>query len=310
MTAPMTASALLEAVKLRTFEPDSQEAITDAEILDIAWSEMTSVIYPKLIAADAGLFATTVKLQVNSRGRVRLPGDMCGVRVYSVKAGNGETERTIRQVSPHESKNSYLSEGFYFENGELVLVNHTQIADGVTVRYPVRPGRFFVPPATEYYLYSLSASLGYVELPTPPADSFPSSDPDNGDLLSKVNFQLCTSPYTVIPAEIPFDSAGATEFTYAACPTHRQDAFKDVDFQAGDVAVLAGRVRYIPLPTECFDWLVQRTALRCLEYLGKTAQIQLLQDKLADMEAAMVSLYTPRSSGNSKFISPIGGLLG
>lgn len=306
----MTSAQLLDGIKLRTFQPEDQTTFTDSEILNIAWEEMTSVIMPILIGSGANLFATTFVASKNSKSRIRLPGDVCGARLYSVKLLDSGEEREIPQVSPFDAKQRLPGRGFYLENGEIVLVNCDNFNGSIVVSYPHRPGRFQLASDTTLRVPAYVGGVGYFEAPSAIGDIFPTIDPLT-NVEQRINFQLSTSPFTIIPAEVKVSALVGYEYCPpASCRAERRSQFESTEFQEGDMAIADNTCYFVPLPTECFDWLIQRAALRMLEYQGKQESIQRMQDKLADMEANMKALYSPRSSGNPKIIGQTNDLLG
>lgn len=298
-----TAADLLADIKKRTFAPEDQTTFTDAEMLDVAWKEMVGVIYPKLIAARSDFFSTVIKVSPNAAKKIRLPGDIVGGRIYDLKIGAGETERFIKMVSPHDANSSW-QEGFWIENGEIVFTDATILEDSVYIRYPVRPGRFQLSTETSLRYACSGGGLAAITFDDVITDVLQSTNPDTGS-ATKIDIQIASSPHTIVPLNVPWADASGdalTGLTSDDALAARQYMASRFEFQEGDLAIVGGTCWYVPLPTDCCDWLVQRSALRILEYMNKTEAVNALSQKLADIEKDIAALYAPRSSGNPKTI--------
>ena len=261
----------LADVKGKLFLPIQQVTFTDQQILDIAYEEMMSSVYPKIMGCREGYFSAFVDVAISSTRRYRIPKRAIGGKIYDIQITDGGAVFSLNQVHRFDIQRR---EGFYLDNSDIVLTSQTRQQGTMRIVYPVRPYPFTASPAT-----TTVASVGSG---TCTASIAPG--------VSTADIQQPNSPFSIIA---PDCAVSGTSLTFNS----------DLNVAAGDLISKDGTTPMVPLPIEAQDLLALRTAHRILGYLGQAARQGALAEKIKDSEAYVLNLMSPRVDGEEKVIN-------
>lgn len=256
----------LADVKGKLFLPIQQVTFTDQQILDIAYEEMMSSVYPKIMSCREGFFSAFTDVAITTARKYRIPKRAIGGKLYDIVVTDGGMSFSLNMVHRYDVSRR---EGFYIDGSDIVLTSGTRSTGTMRISYPVRPYPFTVSPQTTTVASVTSTT------------ATPTTGTPTGDI------QQPNSPFSLIAVDCAFQ--GGTLITNA-----------DFNVQVGDILPLDGTTPYIPLPIEAHDLLALRTAMRILAYIGHDSRANALGEKMKDSERYILDLMSPRVDGEEK----------
>lgn len=134
MSSILTTDKLVKTIKRRGFVPNSQETMTDEDLLQIATEEMNFAIVPMLMRAQEEhlVYTFDVDFELN-KSKYEIPDRAHGnkLRDVSLIDNNGNVYEMFRysldEVSDfNRNGNRSNTRGFYIENNQVVLLGELQ----------------------------------------------------------------------------------------------------------------------------------------------------------------------------------------
>jgi hypothetical protein len=280
----MSVINLISDIKRKAQMGQSQQTITDADILDIANREMQSYMAPKLVTVQERYFSSFVEYQITAtRSRYRIPSRCVGGRVLDVTiiASNGYEYRVPRL---HPTENQRINFGFSIDGRDILLSQSTNFGGGVLrIYYQLRPSTL-VTTVSGANVTAVSAS--------------------------NIATTLAAGVYDVIATtglgQVVIPDAVGTGIGFMSQPTGwvvQQDMTNFVS--VGDRAVASGLTDVVPLPLELHDVLAFRCAMRLKQMQGLSDDYASLRAVYEEVEAAAMNLVTPRSENAEKAIKAV-----
>lgn len=280
----MSVSGLITDIKRKAQMGQSQQTISDADILDIANRELQSYMAPKLVTVQERYFSAFVEYTISpTRSRYRIPARCVGGRVLDVTivASNGYEYRVPRL---HPTENQRINFGFSIDGRDVLLSQTTNFGGGILrIYYQLRPSTL-VSAVSGATVTAVTASNIVTTLG---AGSF--------DIIAASGL-----------GQIVVPSAVGTGVGVMGAPTAwitSQDLTNYVS--VGDRAVPEQTTDIVPLPTELHDILAFRCAMRLKQMQGLSDDYASLRAVYEEVEAAAMNLITPRSENAEKAIKAV-----
>lgn len=306
-----TSDALIEDIKRRTFMPISQITFTDDDIIDFADEEIQVGIVPLLMSVredylvqfkDDPIDADIVSYPMHERAIVQKLKDVTVLDPNSSQ--QTPFEISIPRLQSDQARTQQLNNypGFYIRNNRVVLQNPGAFS-GQTLRqyYFLRPSKLRstinssqitrVGPDTNSPI--LAANQVEVSL-IPTEYGTASTFNQTVDLVRGVpGFEI-----------LEMDAVGSFNINTLIVTFNNLTELPE-QLQAGDWVSLAGESPVPQIPVELHPVLAQRAAIKVLEGMGDTNNLQLAQGKLKEMEKALLGLLSNRVEGEpQKVLNP------
>lgn len=285
-----TTADLLSLVKKKCFIPETQDTLSDDDILEIATAELKDNLVPMIIATREGFFMAdkTVQPSEFNNNATRIPHRAIGMALREVKLLNGSWEVDIARTD-EQTKGRYTNSGypsaFTIEGNKLVIIGSVSLP--VKLYYLRRPSELV---QTEDAMAITDISSDRKTLTVSSVLSTFAAD-------TKIDLVKATPGFEVTDESLSIDSVTATEIVFAS-------AVSD-DVEVGDWISLEDTTPVPQIPTELFSLLAQATAVQVFDSLGDFEAKQSAEAKLMKMADAALTLLTPRVAGESKsFIAP------
>lgn len=285
-----TTTDLLNSVKRRAQLPDDSGTLSDSDILAFASDELQNVIYPRLMAMNEWHYAYTYTEPASSSREYRINPRTAGNRIISVEYTSDSVDyRFIRYRHPLTQANTQelAWENYSIYGNNIVLSDGCPTSGTLRIRAVLRPSQLVSSGCT--------AITGYV--PTPESLIVTSSSGFTANQL--IDIQYGTSPYEVFSITSVSSVPDGTHVIAASMPTN--STFPVSSISPGRLCP-AEQTDRPQLPDELHDYLAQRTAIRCMEARGMTADMNNHLRKLQDLEGAFDRLVAPRNKGEFKAI--------
>lgn len=285
-----TTTDLLNSVKRRAQLPDDSGTLSDSDILAFASDELQNVIYPRLMAMNEWHYAFTYTDTVTSAREYRINSRAAGNRIISVEYTSDSVDyRFIRYRHPLTQANTQelAWENYSIYGNKIVLSDGCPTSGTLRIRAVLRPSQLVSSGCQAI----TSVDVGNSTLNVASSSGF-SAD-------QVVDFVYSSSPYELWTTETVFSIPSGTEIKMVGGA-----------IDSTWTAVVAAGIRICPqeqtdrpqLPDELHDYLAQRTAIRCMEARGMTADMNNHLRKLQDLEGAFDRLVAPRNKGEFKAI--------
>lgn len=304
---PKTTTDLIANVRRRAqLSNDSGQAISDADILVMASDEFQNVIAPKIYAFRGWHFATQKTYTLSTTRTYRIPDRAAGGTIISVEIVDSPINRPVNLVHPLQVKD--FGERYYLYANNIVLSNGAPSSGSMLVKYLMLPNSL-----TQLSMgltgYTSITGVGTYSLNTMPSNT----------LLFDVSYGV--SPYEILATSVPgsIDVPGAGQITLSLGTDAQLALYGTVpgmiaaDFQA---IVTAQNTNQTPivitqvgnslspqLNDEFHDFLAQRTAMRAMEAIGHSEDLQNMSQKLQDLESSFMKAIEPRERGDFKVIA-------
>lgn len=308
MSAYLTSSTLIEAIKREGMIPSTQNTFADEDFLALANQEMRISLIPSVMMYHEEYFvidSDPIEIEADV-SNYSIPYRAIGMKFREIfyKDSNGNL-RHMSRVSPDERpymQNSNISGSYiyYFIRGnEVVLMPDvgSNPTGSLVFSYWLRPNEL----VSEDRVATITAITTDTSTTTYTVDSVPT-----GFSTSVTLDLLQTRPgHKTLAMDITATSINSTNKTIT---------FDNDDVPSGlivgDYIAFSGECIIPQVPSDLHDVLAQRVAARCLQALGDTAGLQAANAKLTEMEVKTGTLVDNRSEGNPVKISNKHGLLG
>lgn len=289
MALSYTTDKLIETVKRRGSIPTTQALFTEQQFVDIANDEMEVTLVPALMAVNEEFFVQYIDVVVPATASpyaIDIPKQAIGMKlrdVVWVDDPNGALRNLPRLELERISSTEILGEvsyaGFMLQGNQVILTPSTS---GGTLRlyYYARP--------LNLCLLSESGKITSVD----PINNLITVDnlPNSWQVGDTVN---------VIGSYQPFATRIASGvITLLSSPSIELDTVEGV--QVGDYIALEGYAPIPQLPVEAHKILAQAAAVKALEAMGDQAGMQVAEIKLQSNLQSMLTLITPRVTGEVK----------
>lgn len=311
-----SSDALINDVKRRTFVPVSQITYSDEDILNFADEEIQVGIVPMLMKVredylvaykeDAIGSGSALSYEMHPRAIAQKLKDV--TIIFATSNPDLPIETSLPRIQSDQATNGLVNgyPGFYLRNNRVYLQNPTTFA-GQTLRqyYFLRPSKLVlsiqacqitrVGPDTN----SPALAANQVEVSLIPSD-FGTTTTFSQTVDLNRNVPGFESLHMDIQADFNINTLIVTFPTLTSLPDQ---------LAAGDWVCLAGETVNPQLPVELYPILAQRVAVKLLEGMGDSNNLQLAQGKLKEAEAAVLGLISNRVEGEpQKIVNPFSTL--
>lgn len=289
--AKYTSQDLITIVKQKAFIPGTQSTFSDADILNLADSEMRDYILPKIKQTREEFFVTFTDYTVSSgTSSVLVPDRAVGNSFRQIVALDGTIERPLARMEIEDkthSSSTGLVRGYYLQGNKIHLIG--TYSGIMRVYFLTRPGRLVLPSA--------SAKITSI---TPGATTTvfaAASLPSSWAASETVDMIRATSGFSTLATDISATISG----TSITIP----NADIPDDFSVGDYISLEDESPIPQVPPEWYSFLAQAVASQILESLGDYEALERSDKKKKEMEENALSLISARVQGTSKkIVSP------
>lgn len=309
-----SAEDLIESVKRRASIPNSEDLLTDDDILRFANEEMDMEMCPLITMKHEDYFLVRELIQIDlTNNRYPIPYRAMGAKIrelaYQPDLSNPNDLREMRRISPNDlaatSNRTSTSRHFYFEGENIVLWgrNEALISGYLVVFYFMRPNSLVTfDKVAEIKSFDLAAGTFVVD-----------KIPTEFKIGAKIDFIRSQAPNKILEYDITIRDIDATNNIitfdpndYAAQP-HMGNAMTQV--AADDQICLAGETNLINIPAELHVMLAQMTAARILDAIGDKENLAQANDKLLRMESNAQAFLDNRDEGSPYKVRPRNSLL-
>lgn len=304
----MTSEDLLNSIKRRGNIPDTQDMITDNEILEFANEEMSLNLIPLVYSKHEDYYLTheTIPL-VSGKTRYPIPYRSIGTKVREIGyTTNGEGLSEMRRISVDDVTTSpnYTDsvKHYYFEGEEIVLLNSssTNLTGSLVVFYHMRPNALVLSERvgiiTGFTADPLNADRTVITL---------KKAPENFVVGNSVDFLKTKSPHRVVSFDVDILEVN-TNSNYFSVLT----AAIPESIVIGDRVASSGETDILNVPSEFHVLLAQMTVERVLEAIGDTEGLKNAAAKLQKMEQNSSLLLVNRAIGSPTKIRVRNGTIG
>jgi hypothetical protein len=277
--------------------PGDQSTFTDQDFLDMLNEEIQYFAIPHLLQThEEYLLSFEDRELVVGKNKYRIPERAVGNKlreVAYVDSSNNYYELSRISVEDLvEYTDNYVnnvSETFYVENNQIVLVDELPFSTGVLrMFYYMRPSKL-VTDAEAATITSIDRTSGVISV---------SNFQDNFINLEEVDFVFHESPNRVIDINKTPTAANPVTNSVTFALTDIPD-----DLEVGDYINFANESIVPQLPTELHPVLAQRVAVAALEALGDQEGLSLAQNRLDKMERSTLDLIDNRVEGAQEKIT-------
>lgn len=307
-----TTTNLINDIKRRTFMPSSQITYSDDDILNYADEELQTRIVPLLMSVredylvayqEDTISASTAGYDIPERAIGMKLKDVTVVETTAPATPPGSVvEISIPRIQsdqgPTRMMNNYP--GFYVRENQIILQNPDAF-NGYFLRqyYFKRPNKLvsanqgakITAVGPQAFVPVLAANQVLVEsIPT----AFGSSN--------TADFVQGKPGFRTIDMDLPITCSGLI-ITFTSL-TELPD-----NLQVGDWVCLAAESTIPQIPVELHPVLAQSVAVKILEGLGDTTNLQAAQVKLKEVEHSVLTMISNRVEGEpQKIVNPYGPL--
>lgn len=290
-----TTTDLVEGIKRTAHVPQGNSTFTFDGFLDIADIEMRTGIAPKIASCRENYWLTTQTLPIDhSTNRYAIPSKALGNAIVDIKVNSGGSIyiHLVRlEVSDLYSPQftTIPAYGYYIEDGWVKLIPTTLTGDVIMWYYRI-PSQL-VPTSSCGQITAIDFNTGEVTVNAVPSGFVGGGELDIVSQSPGFNVLLKdTEPDSIVSNVITFDSVPST-------------------VSVGDWVCLSGQSCVVQCPLEWMGVLEQRCAVRIYEIQGYLDKKKIAEESLEKMEAAALSLVSPRTVENAKVILGGGSLL-
>jgi len=299
---------LIDSVKRRANIPDSQDMVTDVEILDYANEELALNLVPLIISKHENYFLTMELVPtITDVKEYQIPYRSIGNRIREAAFTDNETPSPsyieLHQIpvdditsSFNRINGSYGSNRFYIRDESIVLDSSDNSLDYnfIAMWFNIRPNQL-VDSARVSVITGVDRTTGIVTV---------SSIPDNFSASSQIDFIRTKSPHRILSYDIGIVDINASAKFFQF----------DVDdipqkLEVGDRICLANESDLVNIPSELHVMLAQSVSNRLLESMGDLENLSAGNKKLQKMEHNSQFLLDNRVEGSPIKARPKNGLL-
>lgn len=306
-----TSDSLIQDIKRRTFMPISQITYDDADILDFADEEIQIGIVPLLMSVREDYLVTykedaitsgKISYDMHKRAIVQKLKDVTVVSPNSDPVNPIET--SIPRIQSDQASTRLLNNypGFYVRNNKVILQNPDAFAGQSLRQY------YFLRPS------KLVTSINASKVTRVGPDTNSPALAANQVEVSLIPTEFGTSATFNQTVDIVRGSPGFEILSMDATASFNINTlivtFSNLTtlpegIEVGDWVCLAGETVVPQIPVEMHPILAQRAAIKILEGMGDSNNLQLAQGKLKEMEKAVLGLLSNRIEGEpQKVVNP------
>lgn len=307
-----TSDALINDIKRRTFMPISQITYSDEDILNFADEEIQVGIVPMLMSVREDYLVNYKEDSIGSGSAVSYAMHPRAIAqklkdvtiIFSTSNPDLPIETSLPRIQSDQATNGLVNgyPGFYLRNNRVYLQNPTTFAGQILRQYYfLRPSKLVlanqacqvlrVGPDTN----SPALAANQVEVSLIPSDfgTALTFDQTVDIVRNEPGFEI-----------LSMDAVG-TFNTNTLIVTFSSLTSLPEQLQAGDWICLAGESVVPQIPVEMQPILAQRVAVKILEGMGDSNNLQLAQGKLKEAEKAVLGLISNRVEGEpQKVVNP------
>jgi len=306
----MTSSDLLSSVKRRGNIPDTQDMITDDEILEFANEEMLLNLIPLIYSKHEGYYLRSAEIPLES-GVTRYPipyrGIGAKVREIHYKSVAGEVSEMFgisvddlgSGVSVGNESDSVFN--YHFEGEEIVLFTNknANLTGYLVVFYFLRPNALVKSERVGIIQNIINdVTPGYKQIYL---TSFPDAFLNGGE----IDFIKTKSPHRVVDYDIPLFSINSNNKYVVVAESNIPSSIN-----VGDRIALAGETDIVNAPSDMHVLLAQYTVERVLEAIGDSEGLRNASAKSAKMEQNANTILANRNIGSPTKVRVRNGTIG
>jgi hypothetical protein len=306
--------AIVSSVYRAILSPNSQNTLQPADIIAFADQEMRTTIVPLVLAAQEEFWVTNFDQPViqNQYAYTIPPRAAFATWRDVVFVDHNFNEINMSMLSPEYLKLTYPAGGnpplyvfgFILKNDQIILYpNSAGTPTQYTLRMKIkrRPNNL-TETSNCAQITAINTATNVVTCATVPS-TWANTDtfdiiPNSPQFTSRQDNQTVSAVVTGINGTLTFTSPGEDyhRFPYQPYPA------LPVGLSVGDW-VCPAEMSCIPqVPYDMFPLLVQRAAIRCLEALGDTQNLQVAERRYQDQAADFARTVSPRIDGTPKKI--------
>ena len=291
---------LIASVKRKASIPDSQNYISDDEILDFANEELSMNLIPLIMSKHEDYFLIReVVTLVADQTEYAIPYRSLGSKVREVAYmdSSGNLYEMFRK-SIDDITNGYSSNSrhFHIENENIKIhCNNSSIPTGsIVFFYDLRPNSLVLSEriGTITSIDSTTGLIGFTSFPTHFAENM------------LIDFIKTKSPHKILDFDVTVTAVDSANKTITVDPDNIPSTLT-----INDRVGLAGESDLINIPSELHSMLAQACASRFLESIGDLGNLKAANVKLSEMKDNTSSLITNRVTGSPMKAKPRNGLL-
>jgi hypothetical protein len=307
-----TSDALIKDIKRRTFMPISQITYDDSDILDFADEETQVGIVPLLMSVredylvtykEDAIQADTVAYNMHKRAIVQKLKDVTVIESNSNPAN--PIEISIPRIQSDQAPSGLLNNypGFYVRNNKVILQN-PEAFTGQKLRqyYFLRPSKLVTTiNACKITRVGPDSSLSPVlQANQIEVSLIPTEFGTTATFNQTVDIVKGNPGFEILSMDVE-----ATFNINTLIITFSSLTELPEELEVNDWVCLAGETVVPQIPVEMHPILAQRAAIKVLEGMGDSTNLQLAQGKLKEMEKAILGLLSNRIEGEpQKVINP------
>jgi hypothetical protein len=283
-----TVNELVNNVLLIGHVPLGNSTFTAPTLITLADREIQLPIMKQILSSRGGYYLTYVDMVSNATGLYVIPSDCIGGALANIELIVGPTIIPVNEIEESEqfSTTSPSSSSYgYYMIGNYVQILPVPSNGNPRFWYFKRPSTLV--PATSCCQISGIAGTAITVMSVP-------TNIVNGALVDLIGDQ---PPFNVLSTQTILGIVGTT-ITLDAAP---------LTLSNGNWIALSQQTPVPQIPVEFRPLLEQRVVSKIYELQGYKDKWQASQQILKDLEAATLSLITPRVKNNAKIIMPING---
>ncbi len=285
MAIDNTNTEFIATVKRIATFPNSQNLLTDSDILKNATKEMRGTVVP-LYLKNRDDFFVKYKDFTNIAGvtEFNIPERAIGQIVKDIQLVDsaGNIQRPPR-IDTDSNTNSDF--GYYFKANKIILCPGVSTDADVFLRmvYFTRPNEM-VKTSECALITSINTLTNEVTCATVPTTWV---------VGTSIDFISSTPLWDTLQESTAITVIASTTITFSSLPA---------DLVVGDYLAEAQTAPYAQIPLEGKELLAQLTALKCLENMGDEKGYGVAMARYQQMADDLVNLISPRAQAESKFV--------
>jgi hypothetical protein len=298
-----TSQDLIDSVKRRINIPDSQNMITDNEILLYANEEMELNLVPLILSKREDYFLISELFPlVEDKLEYPIPYRAIGNKLREVaRSIEGDDVIAMNRVSIDEVTSSGTFSGgtytykFYIMNENICLMPKTTNLSGyLKVYYDIRPNSLVLPEKCAV-VTGIDRTTGIITV---------SNIPEEFNLSQQYDFVKEKSPHRILSFDLTLTDINSGGLYVQMSPDEIPEGL-----DIGDHLCLAGETDVVNCPSEMHVYLAQSIATRILESVGDIENLKVANEKLQKMEYNSGAILDNRVDGSSIKAKPRNGFL-
>jgi len=282
--------------------PISEETFSDQDILELANEEIDLEMAPAVLKVREEFYVTPITVPILPNiYKYEIPYRAMGSQVRLLQIVVGNQVYPISRIEPEQNTffntSSYVDTSvFWLENNSVVFASPFTNASKIIFHIYLKPNDL-VDTRRVGVISGIDTVNGIININNL---SFP-ANLTAGSLCDLLQARPNHKTYTF---DVPIVSVNPTTKQIFLGPGNIPTGL-----MIGDNIASAGECMIPQIPSELHPMLAQTVACRILEALGDTKNLQLANNKLADMEKKLLAMIGTRTPGNIQKINNLGGLI-